>query len=368
LVLNTILGVIEDKSGDDAYADTNLIRSLWISQRDLQTWLMIEQAQLGALLGFLAIPIPTNFLSMTEILSILLLVTKPMWESEHLPYFPAGQRALNSFVQNGDREGVHPLDLMAGSFVIFLILLGVVGVYGIIALASQNKFARWRTTHIFLRVLQFAQPGMVVLGAYSVTQVGQSHPGASNATFSIITGFISVIFFGVIYPLAVFLFIQFNTKNLFQTSYRVQFGSLYDTYHHDKFWFGAVNLFKVSAIAMFVGFFADRTSGWHSDVASMVLPIIVIAVFTVATLVARPFIDKIRGLVQSLMLGIFDIFIFGLCIVYFNIEPFDGWAVAVGAVIGGSMFFCILMWVMNCIRISPRKAATKEVDNDYIRM
>lgn len=60
---------------------------------------------------------------------------------------------------------------------------------------------------------------------------------------------------------------------------------------------------------------------------------IVIAIFIVCTMVARPFIDKFRGIVQVFMLGIFDIFIFGLCIVYLQFENYDGWAVGVCAIV-----------------------------------
>lgn len=100
---------------------------------------------------------------------------------------------------------------------------------------------------------------------------------------------------------------------------------------------------------------------------SMLMPIFIIIIFIICTFVARPFIDKLRGLIQTLMLGVMNIFIFGLCIVYLKFEPFDGWGVAIAAFVGGGIFNCILMWVMNHLRIREPHATSAE-DNAYVRM
>ena len=63
------------------------------------------------------------------------------------------------------------------------------------------------------------------------------------------------------------------------------------------------------------------------------MPIIVVAIYIVTTIIARPFIDKIRGIIQVIMLGFFNIMMFGITIIYLNFEPFDGWAVAVAAIV-----------------------------------
>jgi len=255
---------------------------------------------------------------------------------------------------------------MAGSFFIFLLLCAFVMIWGIVAFVSKNELAKWRTTNLFLRVCQFCQPGLVALGAYTVCQLGQEYDTARVPGFSFAGAFLSIIGLGFIYPIFGLIFIQVNMKNLFTPSYRVQFGSYYDVYHHDKFWFGPVNLLKITFISLFVGFFADETSGWHSPIMSMLMPIFIIIIFIILTIVARPYIDKLRGIVQTIMLGIFNIFIFGLCIVYLRFEPYDGWGIAVAALVGGGIMMCILMYIMNHLRIA--RPHTGGEDNSYVRM
>jgi len=98
------------------------------------------------------------------------------------------------------------------------------------------------------------------------------------------------------------------------------------------------------------------------------MPIIVTAIYILTTIIARPFIDKIRGIIQVIMLGLFDIMMFGITIIYLNFEPFDGWAVAVAAIIGGAMFFTVLMWAMNAIRVGSVNQPQGDGGTDYIRM
>jgi len=119
---------------------------------------------------------------------------------------------------------------------------------------------------------------------------------------------------------------------------------------------------------MFIGFLADNTTGYYRSIASMVLPIVVIGIYVLTALLARPFVDKIRGLVQTFIYALFDVLIFGLCIVYLSFEPYDGWAVGIVALIGGPIFFSIVMYVMNHHRVGSYQPPKVEGDDNYIRM